>query len=138
MPSLGERSEAMPSRLAQWRAALRATWRLALDVGLPPLCPSCREPLGEGGGLCAACWTKLSLIEPPYCARLGIPFAYDPGPGLLSMEAIADPPAYDRARAAVRYDDVARALVHAFKYGDRIDLASLMGGWMARAGDFGN
>ena len=82
---------------------------------------------GRGVGLCAACWSKLSHIEPPYCARLGIPFIYDPGPGLLSMEAIADPPAYDRARAAVRYDDVARALVLAFKYGDRLDLAPMMG-----------
>jgi ComF family protein len=116
------------------RSALGQTVRLALDVALPPLCPSCREPLGDGAGLCAACWSKLSMIEPPYCARLGIPFTYDPGPGLLSMEAIASPPAYDRARAAVRYDDVARALVHAFKYGDRMDLAPLMGGWMARAG----
>jgi ComF family protein len=53
---------------------------------------------------------------------------------MLSMEAIADPPAYERARAAVRYDDVARALVHAYKYGDRLDLAPLIGGWMARAG----
>ena len=50
------------------------------------------------------------------------------------MEAIADPPAYDRARAAVRYDDIARALVLAFKYGDRLDLAPMMGRWMARAG----
>jgi ComF family protein len=116
------------------RSALGQTVRLALDVALPPLCPSCREPLGDGAGLCAACWSKLSMIEPPYCVRLGIPFTYDPGPGLLSMEAIASPPAYDRARAAVRYDDVARALVHAFKYGDRMDLAPLMGGWMARAG----
>lgn len=108
--------------------------RVTLDVALPPLCPSCREPFGEGVGLCAACWSKLSLIEPPYCARLGIPFVYDPGPGILSMEAIADPPAYDRARAAVRYDDVARALVHGFKYSDRLDLAPMMGRWMARAG----
>jgi ComF family protein len=50
------------------------------------------------------------------------------------MEAIANPPAYDRARAAVRYDDIARALVHGFKYGDRLDLAPMMGRWMARAG----
>src|SRR6185312_2958045 len=56
------------------------------------------------------------------------------GPGVLSMQAIADPPAYHRARAAVRYDDVARALVHALKYGDRLDLAPTMGRWMARAG----
>jgi ComF family protein len=108
--------------------------RLALDLALPPLCPSCREPLGDGVGLCAACWSKLSFIEPPYCARLGIPFLYDPGPGLLSMEAIANPPAYDRARAAVRYDDIARALVVSYKYSDRMDLAPLMGRWMTRAG----
>ena len=116
-----------------WRG-LHGALRVALDLALPPLCPSCREPLGDGIGLCADCWSKLSFIEPPYCARLGIPFLYDPGPGLLSMEAIADPPAYDRARSAVRYDDVARALVHRFKYSDRLDLAPLMGGWMARAG----
>jgi ComF family protein len=112
-----------------WRAGLRS----ALDLALPPLCPSCREPLADGA-LCAACWSKLSFIAPPFCVRLGIPFAYDSGQGLLSMEAIAHPPAYDRARAAVRYDDVARALVHALKYGDRLDLAPTMGRWMARAG----
>jgi ComF family protein len=51
------------------------------------------------------------------------------------MEAIADPPAYARARAAVRYDDVARTLVHSLKYHDRTDLAPAMGRWMARAGE---
>ena len=50
------------------------------------------------------------------------------------MEAIANPPAYARARAAVRYDDVARTLVHALKYQDRTDLAPAMGRWMGRAG----
>jgi ComF family protein len=50
------------------------------------------------------------------------------------MEAIADPPAYDRARAAVRYDDISRVLVHSLKYGDRLDLSPMMGQWMARAG----
>jgi ComF family protein len=122
------------SPAARVRDGMRAALRLALDFALPPLCPSCREPLSDGVGLCAPCWSKLSLIEPPYCARLGIPFVYDPGAGLLSMEAIANPPAYDRARAAVRYDDVARKLVQGFKYSDRLDLAPMMGRWMARAG----
>src|SRR3954468_10776428 len=134
MTGLSTARTEISSRYAQVRRALASTFRLALDVALPPLCPSCREPLGDGVGLCAACWSKLAMIAPPYCARLGIPFAYDPGPGLLSMEAIADPPAYDRARAAVRYDDVARSLVHAYKYSDRLDLAPLLGRWMARAG----
>lgn len=122
------------SRAARFRGGMITAFRLALDFALPPLCPSCREPLNERMGLCASCWSKLSLIEPPYCARLGIPFGYDPGPGLLSMEAIANPPAYDRARAAVRYDDVARKLVQGFKYSDRLELAPMMGQWMARAG----
>jgi ComF family protein len=122
-----------PSRLARLAHGLRASLRLGLDVALPPLCPACRD-LVTGNGLCPSCWGKLAFIAPPYCPRLGIPFAYDPGPGILSMQAIADPPAYQRARAAVRYDDVARKLVHAFKYGDRLDLAPLLGRWMARAG----
>jgi ComF family protein len=129
----GDPQEA-PSRVRRWRAALRRGAGAVLDFALPPVCASCREPLGEGSGVCAQCWSKLALIEKPYCARLGIPFVYDPGPGLLSMEAIATPPAFDRARAAVRYDDVARDIVHALKYSDRLDLAPMMGRWMARAG----
>jgi ComF family protein len=135
-------AEASPSRsiTTHLRSAFRASssaWRLtaklALNIALPTLCVSCREPV-EGEGVCASCWAKLSFIAPPFCPRLGIPFVYDPGPGMLSMEAIADPPAYARARAAVRYDDVARTLVHALKYQDRTDLAPAMGRWMARAG----
>lgn len=121
------------SRLAALARGLRGSFRMALDAALPPLCPACREPV-EDQALCAGCWSKLNFIARPYCERLGIPFAYDPGPGLLSMQAIADPPAYNRARAAVRYDDVARALVHAFKYGDRLDLAPTLGRWTASAG----
>jgi ComF family protein len=120
-------------RFGRVAGMLRAAFGLAADVGLPPLCAACREAVASTG-LCAACWSKLSFIAPPYCERLGIPFPYDPGPGVLSMEAIADPPAYQRARAAVRYDDVARSLVHALKYGDRLDLAPTVGSWMANAG----
>jgi ComF family protein len=116
------------------RDALSTAGRLVLDAALPPLCPACRDPVAEPGGLCPACWAKLSFIAPPMCERLGLPFAYDPGPGILSTEAIADPPAYRRARAAVRYDEVARRLVHALKFGDRIDLAPTLGRWMALAG----
>src|SRR5256714_1162425 len=122
-----------PSRLARFTHGLRASLRLGLATALPPLCPACRD-LVTGNGLCPACWGRLAFISAPYCPRLGIPFAYDPGPGILSMQAIADPPAYNRARAAVRYDDVARKLVQSFKYGDRLDLAPQLGRWMAHAG----
>jgi ComF family protein len=121
-------------RWARLVGALRGTGRLVLDAALPPLCPACRRPVADDGGLCPGCWSQLSFITPPCCERLGIPFAFDPGPGVLSMQAIADPPAYGRARAAVRYDDIARALVHKLKYGDRLDLAPTLGRWMVHAG----
>jgi len=126
-------SIAFPPRVKRAADAARAVLRATLDLALPPLCPACREPV-EGRGLCPACWSKLSFITRPYCERLGIPFVYDPGPGILSMEAIADPPAYNRARAAVRFDEISRALVHAFKYGDRLDLAPMLGRWTGHAG----
>ena len=121
-------------RWARFTGALRGVGRVVLDAALPPLCPACRRPVADDGGLCPGCWSQLSFITPPYCERLGIPFAYDPGPGVLSMQAIADPPAYQRARAAVRYDEIARTLVHALKYGDRLDLAPTLGRWMVQAG----
>ena len=98
--------------------AARSLARATLDVALPPLCAACRVPV-DGKGLCPSCWSRLSFITRPYCERLGIPFAFDPGPGALSMEAIASPPAYNRARAAVRFDDVSRALVHALRWANR-------------------
>ena len=49
------------------------------------------------------------------------------GPGILSMEAIADSPARHSARAAVRFDEISRVLAHALKYGDRLDLAQMLG-----------
>lgn len=108
--------------------------RLALDWLLPPLCLACRHPVGAHGGLCPDCWRGVAFISAPVCDRLGTPLPYDLGPGALSPAAIARPPAFDRARAAFRFDDVGRALIHGLKYGDRLELARPLAGWMARAG----
>lgn len=105
-----------------------------MQAVLPPTCLSCRKPAGGAGGLCAKCWQEAGFIERPYCERLGTPFAYDSGGPLISPAAFADPPAFDRARAAMRFSDVARDLVHLLKYGDRLDLAKPFSSWMARAG----
>ncbi len=119
-------------RLKRAAETARAVLRAALDLALPRLCAVCREPV-EGEGLCPACWSKLSFIAAVLrTARHSVRLRS--GPGILSMEAIADPPAYQRARAAVRFDDISRALVHGLKYGDRLDLAPMMGRWLARAG----
>jgi len=114
---------------------LRGLAGAALDLVYPPACSGCGVLLGSGAGLCPRCWSKLAFIERPYCEVLGTPFSHDLGPGILSAEAIANPPPFDRLRSVALYDDLARNLVHALKYRDRTDLAPMMAGWMLRAGD---
>lgn len=65
---------------------------------------------------------------------MGTPFSHDMGEGFLSAEAIANPPPFERARAAVAYSGVARDMVRGLKYNDRTDLAPWMARWMVRAG----
>ena len=110
--------------------------RHALDIVFPPVCLACRKAIDADGGLCAACWGQIGFIEKPYCDRLGTPFAQDLGAeGLISPEAMSDPPVYARARAVARFDDgPTRQIVHRLKYGDRMEMAKPMGAWMARAG----
>ncbi len=77
----------------------------------------------------------MRFIERPFCERLGTPFEHDLGDGLLSPQAMADPPVFARARAVARFEDgPARRLVHRLKYSDRAELARPIGRWMARAG----
>lgn len=100
----------------------------------PPVCAGCRRQVTQPVALCAACWPKLRFLEKPWCEVMGTPFSHDFGTGFLSAEAIADPPPFARARAAVAYSGVARRLVQGLKFHDRTDLAPWMARWMLRAG----
>jgi ComF family protein len=117
------------------RVAHRAGARL-LDLVFPPSCLVCRKAVAQNGALCAACWSDIAFIERPFCERLGTPFERDfESPGMISLEAAANPPAFNRARAVARYDgEKARALAHRLKYYDRLELAEPLGLWMARVG----
>jgi ComF family protein len=53
---------------------------------------------------------------------------------MLSAAAIANPPDYDRARAAARFSGLMRELVHAFKFHDTHNARQLFGRWLAEAG----
>lgn len=130
------RIDRLRDTLAPAFGALRAAGGRALDMVYPPVCLSCRRATADHGALCPDCWGQMRFIERPYCERLGVPFDIDLGqPGLLSPQAMADPPAFARARAAVRFDEgPARILVYRFKYYDRLEVGRTMARWMARAG----
>jgi ComF family protein len=107
---------------------------MVLDQLYPPVCLACARPVATADALCAECFRTLRPITAPLCPVLGLPFEVSLGPEARSAEAIADPPPFDRARSAVVYNDVARALVGKLKYGDRPELARFCARLMARAG----
>jgi len=120
-----------------WRLArgLRGLMAAAVDAVYPPVCSGCGRMVGQHRGVCPACWATLRLIERPYCEVLGVPFSHDLGAGILSADAIANPPVFERLRSVAIHDGIARSLVHGLKYRDRTDLAIMMAAWMVRAGD---
>ena len=114
--------------------ALRKSAAFLLDAILPPRCLKCGEIVADPGSLCAQCWPALRFLGAPCCACCGLPFEFDMGEGSLCGACSADRPLYDRARAALTYDDGSRDLILRFKHADRIDGAATFAGWMARAG----
>lgn len=121
-----------PGTLAHW--LFRNSGQRLARLVYPPVCAGCGAFVADHAALCPECWGTVRFIERPYCEISGAPFDHDPGAGMISPEVIANPPPYEKARAAVLYDGVARKLAQGIKYSDRADLAGMMARWMIRAG----
>ncbi|HEX9648396.1 MAG TPA: ComF family protein [Alphaproteobacteria bacterium] len=106
----------------------------AFDMLMPPGCMACRGPVDAPGRLCPACWAEVEFLAPPQCACCGLPFDYGIGAGATCAPCAARAPAFDRARAVMRYGAVARRLVVGLKHGDRTHLVPALGAWLVRAG----
>ena len=112
----------------------RVIGRAAARFVYPPTCPACREETSEEGGLCPTCSREVAFIAGPICDTCGVP-VYADAVGRITCDACAHaPPAWSRGRAAVVYDGAGRRLILALKHGDRLEIAPLLAGWMARAG----
>jgi len=117
-------------------AAIRArpVLRAVADIVAPPM-------LLEGGrrepalspGLSAEAWSRIRFIEAPVCDGCGAPQPYDAGDDARCADCVSRSRAYDRARAAVVYDEASRELVLRLKRADRTDLAGLFALWLLRA-----
>ena len=113
---------------------LAGTGARLLDLALPPRCLSCGAMVEQQGRLCAGCWRELAFVAPPWCRICGYPLPHAAADAPLCGGCLEAPPAYDRARAALRYDDASKRLILAFKHADRTDVAPGFAGWLARAG----
>jgi ComF family protein len=120
--------------LAPSPSGLRKVGNGLLDFLFPPLCLQCREHVGEAGGLCSRCWSAISFIEGPVCASCGIPFDAPVFEETKCAACHAESPAFDKARAIMRYDEASKGAILALKHADRLDLVPSFGRWLDRVG----
>ena len=112
--------------------AARGAVRQILDFGLPPRCPGCGTVTEDVHRFCLQCWQQLHFLGEPCCARCGLPFDYDPGAEAECAACLAEPPAFDRLRAAVAYGEIARKVVLKLKYSGRPGVAETLAHFMRR------
>ena len=120
----------MPKGDARAKAFLRS----AGDFFWPPrsLISGAR---GMGSGpLSPADFAQLRFISDPLCDRCGAPLDYRTGDETWCVICLARPPRWDRARAALIYDETARRPVLDLKRAGRRDGLETLCGWMRQAG----
>ena len=103
-----------------------------LDFALPPRCPGCGTVTEAPHRFCLACWSALRFLGEPCCSRCGLPFDYESGADVLCGACLAEPPGFDRLRAAVVYGEISRRVALKLKYGGRPGIAETMARFMAR------
>lgn len=103
-----------------------------LDFALPPRCPGCGAIVGEPDRFCLDCWRRLAFLGEPCCARCGLPFEFGGGGDALCGACLAEPPPFDRLRAAVAYSEVSRHVALRLKYSGRPGLAGTLAHFMLR------
>lgn len=106
--------------------------RRIVDFALPPRCPGCGAITQDVHRFCLGCWQALTFLGDPCCACCGLPFEYDGGEDALCGGCIADPPRFDRLRAAVAYGDIARQVALKLKYSGKPGVAETLAHFMQR------
>ena len=113
-------------------AVARQALRRMLDFALPPRCPGCGAITGEPHRFCLDCWRSLTFLGEPCCERCGLPFDYGGEDEAWCAGCLAEPPPFDRLRAAVAYGEVSRQVALRLKYSGRPGLAETLAHFMLR------
>lgn len=124
---LGDKEAMHPSATAATGAV-----RKIVDFALPLRCPGCGVITQGAHSFCLQCWQSLTFLGDPSCARCGLPFEYDSGEGAECGACLAEPPSFDRLRAAVAYGPVARKVALKLKYSGRPAVAETLAHFMQR------
>lgn len=115
-------------------AGAKAFFRGVSDFIWPPRSLVSGERGTGRGPLSPAEFAKLRFISDPLCDRCGVPLDYRTGDETWCVACLARPPRWDRARAALVYDDVSRRPVLDLKRSGRRDGLATFAGWMGQVG----
>jgi len=106
---------------------IHRTGQMVLNILLPPKCLKCGSRVVDAHNICPDCWKDLYFISDPKCACCGFPFGSDLGNdySVLGETFCAacqkSPHSFDKANAALRYDDESRSMILGFKHQDRTE-----------------
>lgn len=118
---------------------MKATLANAFDALAGWVYPNCCQLCGEQparageGFVCGNCWGGLRFIQPPFCARCGLPF-----PGAIEHEFECAncrdlDLRFEFARAAVVAEGVALEVIHRYKYQRALWFEPFLAGLLRRA-----
>lgn len=146
-----------PADCAWSKSVFTRLWHALADVCLPARCAACRSflrperqaaggpcspeksgPFSDGirilsSVVCANCLNGFVPVESPLCTACGAPFKSREGDDHFCGECLQAPRHFGRARAAAVYTPLMMALVQAFKYRAKVQLARPLGLLLATA-----
>ena len=103
-----------------------------LDMVFPRRCIGCGVSSPAAFNyFCWDCWSDNTRVEPPFCTVCGDPVAGAVEHEFTCYACSANPPAFDRARSAARYDGVVGEGLRQLKYGKGLWLAGDLAGLLA-------
>ncbi len=111
--------------------------RWLLDTVLPPTCLACETPVEKEGQFCVPCFKAANFVSAPVCRCCGVPLPFAAASGtLLKCEPCTQSaPAFTQARAALRYDEMAKRMILALKYADHTEVVNGLAELMRRPGE---
>ncbi len=104
-----------------------------VDLILPPRCPVTGDIVDVQGMISPQAWREIAFISQPRCDCCGIPMEFE-GDDLTCVECLDNRPKFEKARAAVVYNDASRNLILGFKHGDKTHTIQAFIPWLMKAG----
>ncbi|MEE9271826.1 MAG: ComF family protein [Robiginitomaculum sp.] len=105
--------------------------RAALNTILPPHSLISGLPINDED---SELWQAVKFLDNPCCDACGFPFEFDAGNDILCIRCQVARPRYDKARAAISYEEASRKIILDFKHGGRTDGLEFFSAQMQRAG----